>query len=241
MVILVDYQNSGEKEDARKIIDKICESYKCEFFDFEERISYGDASIPSLEFTMLKNALDTDIPAIESDVVIDNVVLQTIVGNFDDFQTDFIANMLQSLGTVLVVLHKDEDKNDVVVSDDKTSFSFCMDREFFVDLKKKLDKRMAYVKNGPFYKLLSGLKAYGFYIGTCDLNNPPTKAIVLPGGAGHKITYDEYANWILATKPLYEIEREKLTSLEGDDENFVFVRQHHPIELMAKKIVKEKK
>ena len=239
MVILVDYNNSKEKADARKIIDKICESYKCEFFDFEEKISYGDTSIPSLEFAMLKNVLDTDIPAIGTDVVIDNAVLQSIIDNFDDFQVGFVGKMLQSLGTVLISLYKNGD--DTILLDKETAFSFCMDSEFFVDLKKKLDKRIAYVKDGAFYKLLAGLGAYGFYIGTCDLNNPPTKVIVLPGGAGQKISYGEYMNWVLSSMPLYEIERGNLKSLETAGENFAFVRQHHPIELMAKKIVKEKK
>lgn len=235
MLIIINYNDSEFKEEAQRLINKLCEGDKNVFVDLTEKVATDSAAIPSLEFAVLKNLFDTEIPAIEKNVVLDGDVLFTMMDNFDDFQRDFLFKQMNALGHATARLVKEPEEDD-----DEFGFLYFVGKEFYVDFEKKLNKIVKKVEESPLYKLLKGINAYGFYIGTCNLNDPPTRIVSFPGGAGQKITYDEYANWVMSETPIWEIERNKMESPEKkDDEKYAYVRQHHPVELLAKKIAKK--
>ena len=235
MLIIVNYENSEFKEEAQRLINKLCEGDKNVFVDLTEKVATDSTAIPSLEFAVLKNLFDTEIPAIEKNVVLDGDVLFTMMDHFDDFQRDFLFKQMNTLGHATARLVKEPEEDN-----DEFGFLYFVGKEFYVDFEKKLNKIVKKVEESPLYKLLRGINAYGYYIGTCNLNDPPTRIVSFPGGAGQKITYDEYANWVMSETPVWEIERNQMESPEKkDDEKYAYVRQHHPVELIAKKIVKK--
>lgn len=235
MLIIINYNDSKFKEEARRLINKLCEDEQNVFIDLAEKINTNYESIPSLEFFTIKNLFDTEIPTLKKNAVLDGNVLFTAMDNFDDFQRDFLFKQMNALGHVTANL-----KEEAVTNDDPFSFSYFVDKEFFIDFKKKLDPIVKKIEEAPLYKLLKGINAYGYYLGTCNLNDPPTRAVILPGGAGQKISYEEYANWVMKEIPLNEIKTNEMECLErSKDEKYVYVRQHHPVELIAKKIVKK--
>ena len=235
MLIVISYEDSNIKEEAQRLINKLCEGDKNVFVDLTEKIATDSTAIPSLEFALLKNLFDTEIPAIEKNVVLDGNVLFTILDNFDDFQRDFLFKQMNALGHAIARLVTEPEE-----IDEPFSFTYVVGKEFFIDFEKKLNKVMKKIEDSPLYKLLRGINAYGFYIGTCNLDDPPTKIISFPGGAGQKISYDEYTNWVMSETPVWEIERNKMECPEkGENEKYAYVRQHHPVELLAKKIAKK--
>ena len=235
MLIIVNYDNSEFKEEATRLINKICEDEKNVFVDLAERISTESTSIPSLEFALLKNLFDTEIPVLEKNVVLDGNILFTMIDNFDNFQCDFLFKQMNALGHVTAQLVKEQGEDN-----DEFGFQYVVGKEFFVDFEKKLNKIVKKVEDSPLYKLLKGINAYGFYIGTCNIDDLPTRAVILPGGAGQKISFEEYANWVMKETPLKEIEENKMECPEkSEEEKYAYVRQHHPVELIAKKIVKK--
>lgn len=235
MLIIVNYNDSEFKEEAQRIINKLCEGDKNVFVDLTEKIDTNATAIPSLEFALLKNLFDTEIPAIDKNVVLDGSVLFAMMDNFDDFQRDFLSKQMNALGRVIARLVSELEENN-----EPFSFSYAVRKEFFVDFEKKLNKIVKKVEESPLYKLLRGINAYGYYIGTCSMDDPPTRTIVLPGGAGQKISYEEYANWAMSETPVWEIEHNKMERPEKNEgEKYAYVRQHHPVELIAKKIVKK--
>ena len=237
MLIVINYEDSHFKDEAQRLINKLCEGDKNVFVDLTEKIATESTAIPSLEFALLKNLFDTEIPAIGKNVVLDGNVLFTMLDNFDDFQRDFLFKQMNALGHAIAYLVQEPEEIDE--TEEPFTFSYVVGKEFYVDFEKKLNKIVKKIEDSPLYKLLKGINAYGFYIGTCNLNDPPTRIVSFPGGAGQKISYDEYANWVMSETPVWEIERNQMESPEKkNDEKYAYVRQRHPIELMAKKIVK---
>lgn len=237
MLIIINYNDLEFKEEAQRLINKLCEKDKNVFIDLTEKIATDATHIPSLEFAVMKNLFDTEIPAIEKNVVLDGNELFTIMDSFDSFQLDFLFKQMNALGHVTAQLVKEPEENG-----DEFGFSYVVGKEFYVDFEKKLNKIIEKVEESPLYKLFKGINAYGFYIGTCNINDPPTKIIVFPGGAGQKISYEEYANWLLKEIPLKEIETTGLECPERQkDEKYAYVRQHHTVELIAKKLERKKK
>ena len=108
MIIIVNYNSLNLKEEALRIINKLCENEKNVFIDITEKIGFFKTSIPSLEFAMLKNLFDTEIPLLEKNVVLDGNVLFTILDNLDSFQRDFLQKQMDTLGFVIARLFSSE-------------------------------------------------------------------------------------------------------------------------------------
>lgn len=235
MLIIVNYNDLEFKEEARRLINKLCEDDKNVFLDLREKISLGSTAFPSLEFVALKNLFDTEIPELEKNVVLDGNDLFSIMEDFDDFQLDFLFKQINSLGHVTARLVKEPEEDN-----DEFGFLYFVGKEFYVDFEKKLNKIVKKVEESPLYKLLKVIGAYGFYIGTCNVEDLPTKIVVLPGSPGQKISFEEYANWVMKNESLADIVKNRKECPEKENEKYAYVRQHHTAEIIAKKLIKEK-
>lgn len=233
MLILIDYDNDIDNTIVKQITNKICETYDCNFFDIK-KISENIKDIQSLKFITLKKILDSDFSEIGKNVVMDLFILNKFTSDFDIIQKEFINKLLETHGIINIFISDKKIEHKVINEDKKQTILFQVNKDFFVDLKEKIDLEITKLKNNPLYSFLNGINGYGFYIGNFDIKNSdiPIKLIVLPGNSGQKIAYYEYVEWILKTNKL-----NPSSLFDSNDNKFIFVRQHHPFEAILKHLI----
>lgn len=164
-------------------------------------------------------------------------------------EINFLELVMQSLGTMLIFCETDlslnekliADENEGVLTDNKIitdvrtayhnmldpvtafpKYNYNFNNEFYIDIKKWIEKINSENSKNTFYTLLKSLEGFGYYIG--PIFNKPEQIISIPGQLTKPITYDEYLMF-LRDNPEYI-----------GNINIGFVRDKHPVSLFFKQL-----
>lgn len=242
MVIVINYNSQDDKikSNVKSITNKIVESNYGTFVDIGSQMNLFMQPIPSLDFTILVKRIHEAVSKDSKNIIIDGFILSQFLNAFDDFQKIFINETINSLGRIDVFIQTSVDDIPIALTS-KYAVKFDVDVDFFIDFEKRLKSEVEKIESETILPLINAIDACGYYLGTCDVikNINNAELVVISGSSGQKISYEEFIDWLLSKWDYGKLKIANISDLNLD--RYVFVRQHHPVEFILKKIFKKQK
>lgn len=165
-----------------------------------------------------------------------NLIISTSYWNYlgisDSFYVSYLKKLAKAVGCINVIV------SDIPYNDNDIIF-FNPDKDFYIDLVAKVKPIVERISKDPLNQIVNSIDGLGYYLGSTDSQNMPTKIIHLGEySSGQKISFDEYLEWHLKT--FKNFKTKNFLEALNETENYAFVRSRHSVELMCKAIERRK-